>query len=195
MHLIRRLLFTAGCLLFGLLVSTVTSPPAGHPVPVRGLLRDTHPLLGSSVEGLWTFSWAVFDHPLLFGVIAAVLTVPWLVAVLVSALPRRVNKDPQRLFTTDQRRYGATRAGDRCEMESIFFTRCRRPGEHGDHWFPHSLGGGTVMDNFVWACARCNTSKGARIPTWWETSRLEWRRRRYFTPDQTTRPTRRARAG
>lgn len=194
MHLIRRLLFAAGCLLFGLLVSLVSDPPKGSPVPARRLLHDVHPLLAQSGEGLWTFLWVMFAHPIPFTVVYTVLMLPWLVAMLIATLPRRIHKDPQRLFTVDQRRSGGFRAGDRCEMEGIFLTRCRRPGEHGDHWFPHSKGGGTTMENFVWACARCNIAKSARVPTFWETTRLEWRRRRYFDHAHTLRPTRRARA-
>lgn len=92
-------------------------------------------------------------------------------------------KDPQRMFTKDQRRQGADRAGGRCEMETVWFLRCPRPGEHGDHFFPHSLGGATSMKNFVWACAKCNIAKSNHVPTIWQKIRLERRRRRYFPAD------------
>jgi 5-methylcytosine-specific restriction endonuclease McrA len=41
---------------------------------------------------------------------------------------------------------------------------CSRPAEHGDHFYPWSEGGSTSLQNFVAACARCNRTKGARIP-------------------------------
>lgn len=36
------------------------------------------------------------------------------------------------------------------------------------------------MANFVAACARHNTSKGAKVPTLGQTVRMEARRRKYF---------------
>lgn len=102
--------------------------------------------------------------------------------------------DPQRMFNADQRRIGAARAGNRCEMDGVFpWTRCKRTGTHGDHHFPWSKGGATSMANFVWACARCNTSKGAKVPTHFQTSRIARRRRKYFPAAIPTRPGQRAR--
>lgn len=89
-------------------------------------------------------------------------------------------KDPSRLFSSNQRTEGFARAGGTCEMESFPFIRCRRKATHGDHWYPWSKGGSTSMDNFVAACASCNTSKGAKVPTFLATARLEKRRRGYF---------------
>lgn len=89
-------------------------------------------------------------------------------------------KDPSRLFSSNQRTEGFARAGGICEMESFPFIRCRKKATHGDHWYPWSKGGATSMDNFVAACASCNTSKGAKVPTFFATARLEKRRRKYF---------------
>lgn len=93
---------------------------------------------------------------------------------------RPVPTDPSRLFSAVQRNEGFGRAGGRCEMDGIFFLRCKTKAHHGDHHFPWSKGGSTSMVNFVAACARHNTSKGAKIPTAWATMRMEARRRKYF---------------
>lgn len=93
---------------------------------------------------------------------------------------RPVPTDPSRLFSAVQRTEGFTRAGGRCEMDGIFFMRCKAKAHHGDHHFPWSRGGSTSMANFVAACARHNTSKGAKVPTAWATLRMEARRRKYF---------------
>lgn len=105
--------------------------------------------------------------------------------VLVMALHRvsrnrKTPTDPSRLFSAAQRAEGFARAGNRCELESFWFTRCRRAAHHGDHFHPWSKGGSTSMRNFVAACARCNTSKGSKVPGAWAKLRLEARRRRYF---------------
>lgn len=105
------------------------------------------------------------------------------VMVFVSFIADKVGgtvKDPQRMYTKDQRMLGANLAGGRCEMEAYWWLRCPRGGEHGDHFFPHSLGGATSMRNFVWACAKCNIAKSNHVPTIWQKIRLERRRRRYF---------------
>ena len=36
------------------------------------------------------------------------------------------------------------------------------------------------MANFTAACVRCNTSKGAKLPGFFSTIRMEARRRKYF---------------
>lgn len=94
--------------------------------------------------------------------------------------------DPSRLFSASQKNEGFARAGGRCEMDAWLFTRCRAKAEHGDHHFPHSKGGATSMGNFTAACARHNLSKGAKIPTFWQTQRIISRRRRYFPKGITT---------
>jgi 5-methylcytosine-specific restriction endonuclease McrA len=74
------------------------------------------------------------------------------------------------------------RAGGQCEMEAGLGRRCSRPAEHGDHFFPWSKGGSTTLQNFVAACARCNRTKGARIPSPGQQARMERRRREYAAP-------------
>lgn len=101
-----------------------------------------------------------------------------------------VAKDPVRMFTSEERAEGFKRTGGRCEFDGWFFklNRCHRPAAHGDHWQPWSTGGATTMQNFVSACIRCNTSKGAKSPTWGQTVRVAWRRRFYFPKDIRRRP-------
>lgn len=119
----------------------------------------------------------VQDNPFLL-IPAGILAL--LIAVKVLGGSSQAPKDPSRLFSAAQRLEGFTRAGDRCEMESMPFIRCRKKASHGDHWYPWSKGGATSMDNFVAACASCNTSKGAKVPTAFATLRLEKRRHGYF---------------
>lgn len=123
----------------------------------------------------------------------AIATMVVIAAAVVGLARRRSRaapeqKDPIRAFSTEQRRLGFARADRRCELDGPFWTRCRRPASHGDHHIPWSRGGATDLDNFVAACQRCNTSKGARIPTLATTLRVQWRRRRYFPPGVSRRP-------
>lgn len=99
---------------------------------------------------------------------------------LLAMLPRHYDKDPQRGFTSQQRSECFRRAGNRCEMETIWFGRCLGTAEHADHWLPHSRGGATNLANAVAACARHNLAKSDTVPSAWETARLERRRRHYF---------------
>ena len=93
-------------------------------------------------------------------------------------------RDPVRRFTRQQRRDGMARAGGVCELEAALRRRCSRPAEHGDHFYPWSRGGATSLQNFVAACARCNRTKGARLPSPGRQRRLERRRREYFPPSE-----------
>lgn len=89
-------------------------------------------------------------------------------------------KDPQRLFTAQQRRVGFARAEGQCEMSVFGFFRCRSRAAHGDHHYPHSRGGATSLANFVAGCSRCNRRKSDRLPGFVQTALIEFRRRRYF---------------
>lgn len=103
---------------------------------------------------------------------------------LVLKVYRAFNKPPKdgdRLYSKQDRMIGFARAGGRCEMDGfLWFLRCSREAKHGDHHYPHSKGGATTMQNFVAACVRCNTSKGAKVPTRMQTRRIQNRRRSYF---------------
>ncbi|MFS0884979.1 HNH endonuclease [Aeromicrobium sp. 179-A 4D2 NHS] len=171
-----------GTLLFSMTVGTVIVA-FNNGVDSGGIQGWTP--LASLTEGTAAL-WAVLTFaPKVTLVAAAVITVMVLVSFLADHIGGTV-KDPQRMYTKDQRRQGADRAEGRCEMESVWWLRCPRPGEHGDHFYPHSLGGATSMANFVWACAKCNIAKSNHVPTIWQKIRLERRRRRYFPEDVPT---------
>ncbi|MFJ6077059.1 HNH endonuclease [Pseudarthrobacter sp. NPDC092419] len=118
--------------------------------------------------------------------VVAVAVLPGLVIVVLGIVAAVVTagdvrrRDPVRRFTRQQRREGMSRAGGLCELESGFGRRCARPAEHGDHFYPWSKGGSTSLQNFVAACARCNRSKRAGIPSPAQQRRLERRRRDYL---------------
>lgn len=126
----------------------------------------------------------VAEHLVLF------VLIPLLVGIIarlaVANRDRRLATDPQRLFTAGQRRLARGLAQGRCEQESFPFVRCRRVGAHADHWFPWSRGGASTDQNLVWACTRHNLAKSSRVPTGFQTLRLEARRARYFAGDVST---------
>ena len=130
------------------------------------------------------FSKAV-EHPVLLAIAAFIVLVSLIHRVQRS---RKKPTDPTRLFSAAQRVEGFARAGNRCELETIPFVRCRRDAHHGDHFMPWSKGGSTSMGNFVAACAKCNTSKGSKVPTGFATFRLELRRRHYFPRGMSVKP-------
>jgi 5-methylcytosine-specific restriction endonuclease McrA len=133
--------------------------------------------LGDGLGVAWSL---MSSHPkvtlVLFGCVALLA----LASFLASKVQQNVTKDPQRMYTKAQRMQAAAQSGGQCEMEGFLWFRCRRPGAHGDHFYPHSLGGATDMANLVWACQQCNLRKGAKVPTWGQKIRLERRRKRYF---------------
>lgn len=143
---------------------------------------------GTTVEGqgisvVTATLWGMFDRVLgavaVPGVFVVVLAI---VAVVLRAQDLR-RRDTVRRFTRQQRRDGMARAAGLCEMEAGFRRRCSRPAEHGDHFYPWSKGGSTSLQNFVAACAKCNRTKGARIPSPDQQARIERRRRDYVAPD------------
>ena len=116
------------------------------------------------------------EYPLLLVAAAAVFVV-----VLANwARPGMPRKDPKRAFDSRQSSVGMLRADHRCEMGLLF--RCKRGAHHGDHFFPHSRGGATNLENFVAACPRHNLAKGARMPSRALQTAIELRRGRYFNP-------------
>lgn len=132
---------------------------------------------GITTPDLSTLMDGLSGNPLLFAVLAGIAL---FIAGRAAVNGRKAPTDPTRMFSKAQRAEGFGRAGSRCEMEGAWFRRCRRTAAHGDHWFPWSKGGATSMGNFVAACQRCNTSKGAKVPSVFATFRLVNRRRKYF---------------
>jgi len=116
-------------------------------------------------------------NPPIEAVAIAAIAVAICVLLVPMSFRRRRPHDPQRAFTEREREMGFSRAGGRCEL-GVF--RCRSRASHGDHYYPWSKGGATTMRNFVAACTRCNTSKGARVPGVIGRAVLISRRRRYF---------------
>jgi hypothetical protein len=130
-------------------------------------------------EMILGFVTAVFNtNPVLLAVIGGFFVLVAISRAVASG--RKVPQDPSRLFSANQRAEGFGRAGGRCEMDGFLFMRCKSKAHHGDHHYPWSKGGATSMGNFVAACATHNTSKGAKIPTFFATQRMEARRRKYF---------------
>jgi len=84
-----------------------------------------------------------------------------------------------RMYSAQQKNEGHKRAGNRCEFSSRY-GRCKNKAVHADHFYPYSRGGATSMKNFVSACEHHNLSKGAKIPSLVEKSRIEARRAHYF---------------
>jgi hypothetical protein len=124
----------------------------------------------------------------------------WMLAVAVliaaGALAQRLGagsgrwtgeKDPQRMYSLEQRRVIHTLAGNQCEYTGWAWQRCPRASEHADHLHPHAKGGATSLLNGVASCAHHNTSKGAKILPKSKVRALERRRRRYFPPGASVR--------
>ena len=84
------------------------------------------------------------------------------------------------MYTTQERHTMFENAGGQCEYAAFGLFRCTRTAEHGDHFYPHSKGGATSMRNGVAACAKCNISKSAKMPSLATRLLIEHRRRRYF---------------
>lgn len=182
---LRGLLWLTILAVVGSLVALVTEVPKPLPIPVSSQTSDWIRL---PYEGVWTIACTFAENPRAFAIGACVLLVPYFVAAIASIVPRRVHKDPRRIFTAEQKRTASNRADNRCEMETVFYLRCRRDGSHADHWIPWSKGGSSGIDNLVHACAFHNLSKRDRMPTWGQSWRLEMRRRRYFPPGVSVRP-------
>jgi 5-methylcytosine-specific restriction endonuclease McrA len=94
----------------------------------------------------------------------------------------RVQKDPQRAFTIQQRTAIFARARNQCEHFNVIGRRCTNAPTHADHIYPHSKGGATALANGQAMCARCNLTKSAHLPGQIYLNRLERRRRSYFPP-------------
>lgn len=93
---------------------------------------------------------------------------------------RRKPRDPQRLFTAAQRREMLDRSGGRCEHNPLIGGRCRAVANAGDHIYPWSKGGLTILSNGQMLCRRHNSQKSNHIPSRFYIHRLEVRRRHYF---------------
>lgn len=158
--------------------------PAPAPNPgLGGVGQDVKDAGGSLADsaGAWAASaWDWIQQYALWIMIGAVAL------AVIAALGKRtkdgddVVKDPQRMYTTEQRTESFARAGGQCEYMSWALSRCGAPAEHADHFFPHSKGGATSLLNCVASCAHHNTSKGAKVLPKRAGKFLEMRRKRYY---------------
>ena len=98
---------------------------------------------------------------------------------IVRKARKRHQRRMARAFPQNMRVAAFNRAGNQCEF-SNGINRCRNRAEHADHFYPFSAGGATSVQNLVAACSGHNLSKGAKIPSMLEKSRIEARRKRYF---------------
>ena len=88
-------------------------------------------------------------------------------------------RDPQRLFSFDQKRALRAQALGRCEHKPLIGPRCRRRGTQADHVVPWSKGGPTQLWNGQLLCQRYNLAKSNLMPSRFYRWRLARRRRRY----------------
>ena len=170
--------------------------------------------------GNWWVVWGTYTHPHTTGytIVAALVAAAvlwWALHGLYlrarTTIDSRRARDPQRLYTTAQRRNHAALCGHRCEGArhlgplKLHPLRCRTrlPGHpatglalfapnttagNGDHHYPHARGGATTPQNLVTLCARCNSRKGAKYPTLLDTWLIARRRRAYYPPGTTRKP-------
>ena len=110
----------------------------------------------------------VAGHPWLLAPLAVVV-----LAVLVLASPAggaSAARDPRRGFTITER----------CEHKPLLWHRCINTPTQGDHIFPWSRGGRTIMSNQQALCPFHNRRKSGTVPSRLYILRLQCRRRRYF---------------
>lgn len=118
--------------------------------------------------------------PAVFAVLA-LAAVATLVLLAVRAHRARY-RDPQRLFTWEQKKVLIRQAGGRCEHKHPLWFRCPMRGDHADHIHPWSKGGPTELDNGQLLCREHNRAKSAHIPSPLYRWRLMQRRKRYDPP-------------
>lgn len=140
----------------------------------------------ASGQSLPSFGWPPsFSGALVIALI--VIVALWRVSLLIKGL-FPVRKDPQRLFTKQQRVAGYARCGARCEHKNILWFRCgNKQMLQGDHIYPHSKGGATIESNLQMLCQKHNGRKSAMVPSRFYIKRLERRRRSYFPSNYSTR--------
>lgn len=88
-------------------------------------------------------------------------------------------RDPQRLFTWEQKKALIQQAGGRCEHKPPLWFRCEGRAEQADHIWPWSKGGPTELANGQMLCRAHNRAKSNLLPTFLYRWRLKQRRLRY----------------
>lgn len=141
-------------------------------------IRPIGPLLDEA-----TLAWLMqfFEDYAVF----ALIPLSGYIAMLVSGLLhgiRTSRRDPQRLYTQNQRMALARQAGFQCEHKLPWWFRCQARGREADHVIPWSRGGPTTLPNGQWLCRRHNRAKSNIVPSPIYRWRLARRRRRYHHP-------------
>lgn len=111
--------------------------------------------------------------------ILALLALAAVTIALMIRAQRMRYRDPQRLFTSQQKRFLIIQAGGRCEHKHPLWFRCPEDGNHADHIHPWSKGGPTTLTNGQLLCRDHNRAKSAHIPSPLYKWRLTQRRKRY----------------
>lgn len=89
----------------------------------------------------------------------------WIILGILSLCLRFVTRDPQRLFTAQQKRYLMLQANGRCEHRWFLLLRCAQNQRlQADHVMPWSRGGRTTLANGQMLCPRHNRRKTNRLP-------------------------------
>ncbi len=117
------------------------------------------------------------------------ITVALLIIILFAKIDRSITammhwrrkqkrRDPKRVYTRGEKDKAMRRCNKRCEGIHVF-ARCEYRGSdlQGDHWFPHSRGGKTSIQNLVMLCPSCNRAKSDKIPTRLQTYAIKMRRK------------------
>jgi len=143
--------------------------------------------IGTALHGAGAISGWVLGlhaaHPTLFWTLLVALALACL-ALNLHRIAMLGQRDPQRLFTVEQRNEMRRRAQGQCEHKHPLWMRCNRPGSHGDHIYPWSKGGATTLANGQWLCEMHNLRKSNKVPSRLYIWRLQMRRRRYFPADE-----------
>ena len=136
------------------------------------------PILSGGLHAFEAILGALIHHPWPLAPVAVLLLV--CVVLASPAGGACTTRDPRRAFSAAERRAAFERAGLRCEHKSILWHRCTNTPTQGDHIFPWSRGGRTVMSNQQALCPFHNSRKSGSVPKRLYILRLQWRRRRYF---------------
>lgn len=102
------------------------------------------------------------------------------IALAVAAGISRRWRDPQRLFTWEQKKTLLAQAGYRCEHKPLLWRRCQNTSRlEADHITPWSRGGATQLWNGQILCRKHNRAKSNLIPGPFYRWRLGRLRKRY----------------
>lgn len=120
------------------------------------------------------------DHVLADVSIALLIAVVAAIVLAITATEASRYRDPQRLFTSAEKKIILARAQWRCEHKHPFWKRCQATtGLQADHIVPWSRSGRTILANAQALCAGHNRTKSNHMPRTIYIWRLNRRRRKY----------------